>query len=694
MGVFSFGKKEDLNKEYSLQNIPLFSALSALEIKILEKYVRLVECKKGDVIYEQGSEADAFYIIISGRFRVIQKSRMGDTRVIAFYHRGDYFGEISLLTEKPHSVTIQAVNDAVFFKIDKKDFLKMLSEMPALSFHLSRSLGMRLKQRDEADKVAGSKIVSIFSQAPNMGKTTFAVNLAASLFHYAHKRVVVIALSERSDEVARGISRIVEDKQFQPLELSKADFNHERVMREHIASHRGGFDVVYLSKEKGEVQEKKIISLLTFLLIHYDIVLVDMPLQLSALELKILSQSDTIYLLAKGYIHDLEKAKSTISELKESLKFSGNEIRLIISEEEKRYPETLRQMERVVDHKIFALLPFVSDMKDFRIDGEMLYVIQREKDPYSRVVRYLSRELTGALLGLVLGSGAAFGLAHIGVLKVIEREKIPVDIIAGSSIGAFVGALWCAGYSADELEKIAKGLTKKSAFLNLLGIQDFSVVHQGFFKGHQMLHYIHTLIGEKTFQDLDIPLRVVATDLFTSDEIIFDEGQVAHAMRASISIPGIFRPFMMHGRYMIDGGVIDPLPVKVLAGLGVRKIISVNVLSGRSEFEERKELIEKRTLSMEEKLKTEPNFFRRIQLKFQIFMRRRYAANIFNVLMQTMQFMESKIASTAEQESDVEIRPVVTDAHWAEFYSAEKFIKIGEEKTMEKLEEIKTLVRE
>ena len=128
--------------------------------------------------------------------------------------------------------------------------------------------------------------------------------------------------------------------------------------------------------------------------------------------------------------------------------------------------------------------------------------------------------------------------------------------------------------------------------------------------------------------------------------------------------------------------------------MGVAKIISVNVLSGLSEFEERKVLIQKRTEILEEELKAETGFWKQLLLRFKIHMRKRYAANIFNVLMQTMQFMESKIASTAEQESDVEIRPVVTDAHWAEFYSAHKFIKVGEEKTMEKLEEIKALVKE
>ncbi len=694
MGILSFGRKSDFSKEYSLQNIPLFSGLSAIEIKTLEKYVRLMECKRGDIIYEQGSEPDAFYVIISGRFRVIQKTKSGETRVVAYYHRGDYFGEISLLTEKPHSVSVQAVNDALLFKIDKKDFMKILSEMPSLSFHLSRSLGMRLKQRDEADKIAGSKIVTVFGLSRGIGKTTFVVNLASSLVHHAFKKVVVLELSDRAQEVEKGIARIIEDKDFLPLELSKADFNHERVMKEHIAKHHGGFDVVYLKKEKEETQEKKIISLMTFLLIHYDVVLVDMPINVRPVELKILAQSDTIFLMSKGSLSDLEKAKSSIAEFKDSFKFSGSEIRLIIIEEEKRNSSSLSQMEQIVSHKIFAVLPYVPDLKDYLIEGGMVYVMQKEKEFYSRAVRYLSRELTGTLVGLALSSGAAFGLAHIGVIKVLEREKIHIDIISGSSIGAFVGALWASGYNADECEKIARSLTKKSAFLNLVGMSDFSIAHQGFFKGQQMLRYIKSLVGEKTFQDLNIPIKIVSTDLFTSEEIIIDEGQLAPALRASISIPGIFRPVFMNGRYLIDGGVIDPLPVKVLAGLGVHKIISVNVLSGLSEFEERKLLIAKRTEILDQKSREEKNFLKRAWLQFKVRLRRRYLTNIFNVLMQTMQFMESKIASTAEQESDVEIKPVVTDAHWAEFYSAEKFIKMGEDKAMEKLQDIKALIKE
>lgn len=694
MPLFPFSKKIDLSKEYSLQNIPLFSTLSGMEIKTIEKGVRLVECKKGDMIYEQGQEGEAFYIIISGRFRVLQRSRSGALKVIAHYHRGDYFGEISILTEKPHSVSIQAINDALIFKIDKKDFLKLISEIPSLSLHLSRSLGMRLKQRDEAEKILGSKIVSIFSVSQGVGKTTFLVNLAASLHHHARKKVILVDLSERADEVSKGIVRLPEGRTYEPLELAKADFNHERVMKEHIFAHRGGFDFVYLAKETEEVQERKVISLLTFLLIHYDVVLVDIPYEIKPVAFKVLTQSDNIYVFSSGHRKNLEQTKSMISELKQSFKFTENDIRLLLVEEEKRYTLTLAQMEQISEHKIFTILPYVAGMQQYSVSGERLFAIQNEKEPYSRVVRYLSRELTGALVGLVLGSGAAFGLAHIGVLKVIEKENIPIDIVAGSSIGAFIAALWAAGYSADDLEKFAGQFTKQSTFLKLIGLNDFSVAHRGFFKGHQILRFIKSLIGDKTFKDLRIPLRIVATDLFTSEEVVFEDGEVAQALRASISIPGIFRPFHINGKFLIDGGVVDPLPVKVLAKLGVRKIISVNVLSGLSEFEERKDMLERRTEQLTEELKNEKNFFRKIWLKWKIDIRQRYTANIFNVLMHTIQFMESNIASTAEQESDVEIQAAMTDAHWAEFYSADKFIKTGEQKALEKLEEIKSLIRE
>ena len=204
---------------------------------------------------------------------------------------------------------------------------------------------------------------------------------------------------------------------------------------------------------------------------------------------------------------------------------------------------------------------------------------------------------------------------------------------------------------------------------------------------------MESYLGNKTFQDLKMPVKVVATDLFTSEEVVLDTGSVVDAVRASISIPGIFRPVFYQGRYLIDGGVIDPLPVRVLTSMGIKKIIAVNVLPGPKDRIERNRLREENR-HQKKQILAQQNLWNRLVSQGLDKVYDRYAVNIFNVIMSTIQFMEHEMAESSSARADVLIHPIVREAHWAEFYSPDKFIKVGEEKTLEQLEEIKRLLAE
>lgn len=308
---------------------------------------------------------------------------------------------------------------------------------------------------------------------------------------------------------------------------------------------------------------------------------------------------------------------------------------------------------------------------------------------YERVQRYLAKEWAKKLVGLALGSGAAYGLAHVGVLKVLEREGISVDVVSGSSIGSLIGAIWAAGYNSSEIEKALAGISgKRRAFFELVGFLDFLLPHQGFFRGDQICRYLTKFLGNKTFQDLRIPMKVIGADLFTSEQVVFESGKVLDAVRASISIPGVFRPFKYKDTHLIDGGVLDPLPVRCLIDDGIHKIIAVNVLPSPEDR------IKKHKIDHERIMKSlqQPNRFKRFVARVGYALQRRFATNVFNVLMNTIQFMEYEMVKIWANEADVYVHAVVADASWIEFYHPRKFIEEGEIQAKAKLVRIKQLV--
>jgi NTE family protein len=180
-------------------------------------------------------------------------------------------------------------------------------------------------------------------------------------------------------------------------------------------------------------------------------------------------------------------------------------------------------------------------------------------------------------IALVLGGGGARGLAHIGVLKVLEEEKIPIDMVVGTSVGALVGAVYCAGVPMNKIENMGTSVN----WNELTSLSNSSIIRL-FLSEHlistsKIEKYLNDKIGKKNFSDLDIPFACVATDLITGEEIIFREGEVAKAARASATIPGVFDPVEYRHRYLVDGGLYNNVPTDVAKLMGADIVIAVSV---------------------------------------------------------------------------------------------------------------------
>jgi NTE family protein len=183
------------------------------------------------------------------------------------------------------------------------------------------------------------------------------------------------------------------------------------------------------------------------------------------------------------------------------------------------------------------------------------------------------RETKGpARVALVLGGGAARGFAHVGVIRVLEQEKIPIHLIVGTSVGSLIGGLYAADPSSANLEWLAYSIEKEDIF-------DYSVVYSrmGPVQGDRLEKFIQTKAKGRNLEQLKIPFYPVATDLNTGQTWVFEKGSMSRAIRASSAIPGIFQPVEINGRTYVDGGVTNNLPVDVARARGADVIIAVSI---------------------------------------------------------------------------------------------------------------------
>lgn len=312
-------------------------------------------------------------------------------------------------------------------------------------------------------------------------------------------------------------------------------------------------------------------------------------------------------------------------------------------------------------------------------------------------------------IGLAIGGGAAYGLSAIGVLKALEENCIPIDVISGTSIGAVIGALYASGMKSFNLEDELLGTEWKE-------LLDFVLPQKGLVSGKKIENYLRGLLQNKTFEELKIPLYIIAVDIKQGQQIVFNKGDVASAVRASISIPGIFTPVEMEGMILVDGGVLDPVPTDVLKehsdmiiAIDFEKEIKSSYASAKKEKSEfleglQKEFLENEIEYIQDYLKQGKI---RIPIPFRWFLSPNYiyktikkqslpisSFQIFDITKKSYHLMASEMAKLKLQNNkpDILIKPDLSKMNWLEFDKGDYAMKQGELATKEKISEIKKIM--
>jgi len=301
-------------------------------------------------------------------------------------------------------------------------------------------------------------------------------------------------------------------------------------------------------------------------------------------------------------------------------------------------------------------------------------------------LRRLAREIGGCLVGLALSSGAAKGFAHVGVIQVLEENGIEVDVVAGASMGAYVGALWTHGFDGCELERLSRELEGAWAFWSL--IDPAFPPRRGFLRGFAVKKRLMRSIAGARFGDLVRPLRVVAANLATLERVVFSSGEVATAVHASTAVPGICVPVTIDGETYTDGGIVDPLPVDVLREMGVARVIGVNVIPTPDRI---RRAIQAELQQRRHNETSGLGLFRRVlPLNRQV----NYFArgNLLEILMRSVHGAQIRMAEASCQMADLVLRPEIYDDRWLDYRHPGKFIALGREVAERHLGEIKSLV--
>lgn len=255
-------------------------------------------------------------------------------------------------------------------------------------------------------------------------------------------------------------------------------------------------------------------------------------------------------------------------------------------------------------------------------------------------------------VALVLGGGAARGFAHVGVIRALEQERIPIDLIVGTSVGSLIGSMYASDTNSFELEWTAFTLEKEHLF-------DYGILSaftgMGPVKGDKLEEFVKSKVPTVNIENLKIPFAAVATDLQRGTRVVLDKGPVARAVRASCSIPGVFQPVDLQGKMLVDGGVIDNIPVAVAREKGADIVIAVDISENVVNFN---------------------------------------ITNLIDVVLQSANIMFSENVKYKKKDADVLITPAIGDVAMLDFTKKKRCMQAGMEATQKVMPDIKKAIEE
>ncbi len=627
---------------------------------------------KGATLFREGDDPDAMYLIVSGQARRL-RTLTGAEGVVAFLGRGDVAGETGLLTGIPRTSTVRLDATSEILKLPRKDFEEILREHPTILLHLSRTLATRLIAQSSGSARPGddAHLIVLDPALPRADRALLGWALGREMAAQTRKKVLLVDLSAEPGSIARASG--LAPKPIGEEELRAVNLRDPGTTAELSQEHPDGLRI--LSVSPAALGGRLFGSLYLFLNAlrgGYDFAVVVLSGgERGDVERAALSEADRVLLAGCDAMRP--QFRHMEAEVPALVPEPARILRLWVGDLEPEDAPLLIGSERV-------MIPWSDAVGEaFAASGKAHEALAAEKKTLPAVSR-LARRLGGVRVGLALGTGAALGHATIGVLKVLKREGIPVDVIAGTSMGSLIAGCYAAGYEPEEIESMAVRIDKSWVYENLFW--DLTVLRSGIFQGETLLRFIRTYLGSREFADMDIPFACVAADIETGEEVVLRSGRVAEAVRASCGLPIIFVPIQINGRYLVDGGLVNPVPTRVLADLGADIMLAVHLTMPAGDrphhAKTKKPLLQQAVTFETIRQVATPQLLKN--------------PHIIDVFFNMIYTMEYEVASSRQEMAHVVMHPDLKGFSWTELHRAREIIAAGERAAEEALPRIKALI--
>ena len=617
-----------------LETIPIFSFFTRAELEVAEKLFKEVSFAKDDVIMRIGDPGDIFYVVLDGELEVWDASQ--PPRQTGSIRKGDYFGEMALLQGGKRTATVTVARRARLLAIDKPAFDQLFLRNPKAIEYFARVLSKRLAGVTRGERIQrATTTISVASRGGLKGETLVASALAAILKHITATEVIHVEVRP---------AREAQD----PTILDLLSDSLEAAPRKFAPSLAGaGPTVLKIALPPGldtPAYANLLSNLVSKLSDGFSFIVLDLGSETAGLVESASAYSDVFVALVDRPGDDPGTGDPR----------SMKVLRVINLANPTSRPVPISSSEPFVIPRSSALGRSTAEASEF--------IRANPRSAPALPIYRLAHKLLGTSIGLALGGGAAFGLAHIGVLKVLEDAGVPIDLVAGCSQGSIIAVGYASGLPVSEMIDIAHHLGTKRNFIFASDPTFFT--KPGILAGQRFLTIMRPYLkGKETFEQLVLPCRTVATDIETGERIAIGTGRLETAFRASSSVPMVMAPIKVGEHVLVDGGVADPVPAEVAVDMGADLTVAVNVVPRM------KRGVETVLSSWYRKI----NAFNPLNYLVDA----EDMPNLFDIVMNSMQILQYELGNFKAISADVLINPDLSDFTWIEYYRADELIERG-----------------